>query len=67
MAELADWNSRYQVVIPMEMAERKAGQVSALIHELDQEGLKLADHIARAARDESKVRYYSEGWLRYLP
>jgi hypothetical protein len=67
VAELNDWNSRYQIIIPVDMTERQTDEMSSLIRELDESGRQLADHIARVAPVRSKVRYYSEGWLRYLP
>jgi hypothetical protein len=62
---LRDWNGRYRAVIPIDVAERARGPVSELIDELDEEGLRLAAEIA-SALDEVKVRYYSEGRLRYV-
>ena len=63
---IRDWNARYRVVIPVDVVERACGPLSALIDELDEEGLRLAAEIAEEL-DEVKVRYYSEGGLRYLP
>ena len=64
--ELRDWNERYQPIIPRDIAERSSNAVSMLIGSLDQEGLTLADRIADALGGRAKVRYYSEGLLRYL-
>lgn len=62
---IRDWNRRYRAVIPVEVGERACGPVSELIDKLDEEGLRLSAEIA-AALDEVKVRYYSEGRLRYV-
>src|SRR5262245_51913619 len=67
VAELDRWNTRYQPVIPMGTAERQEEGVSSLIRELDQVGQELANRIAGAVLGKPKVRYYSEGWLKYLP
>lgn len=63
---IRDWNARYRAVIPIDVVERAYGPLSALIDELDEEGLRLAAEIAEEL-DDVKVRYYSEGRLRYLP
>jgi len=60
-----DWNGRYRAVIPIDVVDRACGPVSELIDELDDEGLRLAAEIA-SELDEAKVRYYSEGRLRYV-
>lgn len=60
------WNERYRAVIPLDENQRAEGPVVALIEALDKEGLSLAQDIA-AEHSECKVRYYSEGRLRYLP
>ena len=63
--QLRDWNDRYRAVFPLEMVERRSVSVSALIDALDQEGLRLAGEI-RDTLEDVKVRYYSEGLLRYI-
>jgi len=62
---LRDWNARYRAVIPVEVADRAYGPVSELIDELDEEGQRLAAEVA-STLNEAKVRYYSEGRLRYV-
>lgn len=64
-AQLRDWNDRYRAIIPIDLTDRTSGPASDLINELDDEGLKLADAISSILQDV-KVRYYSEGRLRYL-
>lgn len=63
-AEIIDWNERYQAIVPMDPAARSAA--ADAIGVLDLRGLELASRIAEALRP-SKVRYYSEGLMRYLP
>ena len=63
--ELRQWNHEYRAVIPLEMSERAKSGVSSLIDRLDREGTRLAERVRKAIGD-AKVRYYSEGHLRYL-
>jgi hypothetical protein len=63
-ADLARWNRDYQVVVPMDLAQRT--QAADLIQELDTRGLQLARRISLEV-GPSKVRYYSEGLMRYRP
>lgn len=65
--DIVAWNGRYQQIVPMDMKERSAMPASGLIDELDQRGVALAERLADAIGDGSKVRYYSEGRLRNLP
>lgn len=65
-AAIQGWNDRYRVVIPMEARERAAADGASLIASLDAEGLVLAERIAMALADGSKVQYFSEGLLRRL-
>lgn len=63
---IRDWNERYRRVIPLGPEKRAEPETAELIATLDKEGLALAAEIADALED-TKVRYYSEGHLRYLP
>lgn len=66
-AAICDWNERYRAVIPLGERERAAADVVLLIESLDEEGLSLVDQVGGALEEDgSKVRYYSEGLLRYL-
>ena len=64
--QLRDWNVRYRAIIPLDVNDRTGGPASELIDALDREGLGLAESI-RTALGDVKIRYYSEGRLRYLP
>ncbi len=66
VSRLRAWNHRYQTVIPMDGAERKALPNRELIDELDREGLSLCAAIT-ASLGDAKIQYYSEGHLRRLP
>lgn len=60
------WNERYRRVIPLGPEERAEPKTAELIATLDEEGLALAVEVADVL-DNAKVRYYSEGHLRYVP
>ncbi|CAB4363791.1 MAG: hypothetical protein F2772_11390 [Actinobacteria bacterium] len=62
---LRSWNDRYRAVIPLGPDERNQADVLKLISELDTEGLGLVSEVAAAVGD-AKIRYFSEGHLRYL-
>jgi hypothetical protein len=63
---IRDWNTRYRTIIPLDEAQRSHGSTAELIEALDDEGLSLVNEIADALSDV-KVRYFSEGHLRYAP
>ena len=62
---IRDWNVRYRAIIPLSPPQRREKQVAKLIDTLDEEGLALVQQI-ETERPDFKVRYYSEGHLRYL-
>lgn len=62
--DIAQWNESYQVVVPMDLRQRT--EAAAFIQDLDTRGLELALRVA-VELSPAKVRYYSEGLLRYLP
>lgn len=63
---IRDWNARYRAIIPLSVEQRVEVSVAALIEALDHEGLALANEITQSHPD-IKVRYFSEGYLRYIP
>jgi hypothetical protein len=63
--DLVAWNDRYQEIVPLGIAERARDPAAAVISELDRLGVHLAQRLAVALTD-AKVRYYSEGLLRYV-
>ncbi len=60
------WNDRYRSIIPMSADARSTTAARSTISELDQEGIRLALRMLEELPG-SKVRYYSEGELGYLP
>ena len=62
---LRAWNDEYKGIIPMDMDQRAAPEAAARIDRLDKVGRELAARV-REALGEAKVRYYSEGHLKYL-
>lgn len=63
---IRDWNGRYKAIIPLDETERESSPTAELIDALDEEGLLLVNAI-EAELSDSKVRYFSEGRLRYVP
>ncbi|MGH9189653.1 MAG: hypothetical protein ACRD0Q_06430 [Acidimicrobiales bacterium] len=63
---IRDWNDKYRAVIPLDEAERRSSPTLELIEALDEEGLQLVGAI-QAELSDAKVRYFSEGHLRYVP
>lgn len=61
VARLIAWNSEYQVMVPLDLSERRS--LVRSIEKLDARGVALAAEIERALAP-AKVTYYSEGWLR---
>lgn len=64
-SELHAWNEAYRRVIPLDEDERCRAEIASLIRRLDEQGRSLASRVQEAA-GEAKVRYFSEGELRYL-
>ena len=64
-AALKDWNRRYGPIIFLDPLERAEPTNADLIRHLDAEGKDLAGTVVRELGNV-KVRYYSEGLLRYV-
>lgn len=62
-AKIKKWVNDYQIIIPMNNAERAASD--DLISKLDDQGLEICREIL-SHLDDVKVEYYSEGRLRKL-
>jgi hypothetical protein len=62
---IRDWNVRYRAIIPLDVPDRAQSPAADLIRTLDEEGLSLVGEIG-AAHSEFKIRYFSEGLLRYV-
>ena len=62
--QLDQWTAAYKIYIPMEMEERK--KYLGEIEGLDIKGIQLAGELAIQVKGGAKVKYYSEGKLKYL-
>jgi hypothetical protein len=62
---LRSWNAQYRTIIPLDESQRGTAETVELIRRLDQEGKGLARRVGRTF-PEAKVRYYSEGQLRWV-
>lgn len=63
--KIRNWSDRYRSVIPLSPDKRAEAGTAELIASLDEEGLSLATGIVDVLEDV-KVRYFSEGLLRYV-
>lgn len=63
---IADWNDRYQEIIPLGIQERSQESVASSISALDSEGIELARDIASEIEGGAKVEYYSEGLMKRI-
>ncbi|MFN9025851.1 MAG: hypothetical protein ACK5VX_06630 [Akkermansiaceae bacterium] len=63
--ELRLWSDNYQPVIYLDMNSRK--NISNEITELDLKGIFLAGRLASEMGGDVKVKYYSEGLLKFIP
>ena len=61
---LSEWVKKYSRIIMMEAQEREANM--KLINQLDNEGILLAIEFKNNLGSEYKIKYYSEGLLKYL-
>ncbi len=61
--KLKDWYRKYYPLISMSDEERS--KIQKLILELDEEGLNIA-HLIMEQINDCKVKYFSEGQLKYL-
>ena len=59
--EIIDWNEKYQHIIPLDQAKR--AYFLNDIEQLDNTGLQLAKKLEIVL--DGKVRYFSEGHLKY--
>ena len=63
--ELRSWNDQYRTIIPLGEEARQRTENTELISRLDNQGQGLAQKVADALKPKVKVRYYSEGHMRY--
>lgn len=62
--ELESWNEEYKKIIPLDIESRKL--ISNTIDALDEVGISLARKLAKSIQGEVKIKYYSEGRLKYI-
>jgi len=62
--KISNWNKAYKEIIPLSSNERK--EKSQKINLLDREGIALKQIIEEQSNEQCKIKYYSEGLLRYL-
>lgn len=60
--ELSAWVEKYSKIIPLDISEREKKK----INKLDEEGFKLIEKIKNELNEEIKIRYYSEGKLKFI-
>ena len=61
---LQDWVEEYSKIIPLSSEERKSEM--NVINELDKEGIRIAKLFREElGHDNCKIKYYSEGLLKY--
>ncbi|MFW9873667.1 MAG: hypothetical protein ACFFG0_11220 [Candidatus Thorarchaeota archaeon] len=62
--EINIWHDAYRKIIPLSMEERTK-KINE-IEKLDVQGLKIAKSLKKLIHGESKVKYFSEGKLKYI-
>jgi len=63
--QLEDWHIEYRKIIPLDEAERI--KKSQLIDKLDKVGISLTKQLSMLIEGGAKIKYFSEGHLKYLP
>ncbi|HFD32745.1 MAG TPA: hypothetical protein ENJ28_08595 [Gammaproteobacteria bacterium] len=63
--EINSWHAAYRKIIPL-CDEQRELQV-AEINRLDEQGLKLSKKLSKLVPGGAKVKYFSEGLMKYLP
>jgi len=62
--EINTWHNEYRKIIPLDMKERS--QKIEEIEKLDSQGLELARNLQKLIPGGAKVKYFSEGKLKYI-
>ena len=62
--KIKKWLLDYSDIIVMNMEERKL--VAEKIERLDGAGIEILKEVKSALKKNAKIRYYSEGFLRYI-
>ena len=61
---LKKWHEEYKKIIPLPIEQRN--KIMDQINNLDRDGLKLAKQISKEIPGGAKVKYFSEGQLKYI-
>jgi hypothetical protein len=59
------WNESYRVIIPFSEEQRQARKKE--IEKLDRQGIEFSKTLKELVPGEVKVKYFSEGLMKYLP
>ena len=62
--KIQQWNKKYKKIIPLSTEERR--QYENEINDLDMEGIAICEDIKKNLSEKIKIRYFSEGKLKYL-
>lgn len=63
--EISSWHESYRVIIPLSEEQRAVRKRE--IDDLDKQGLELSKKLADLVPGGAKVKYFSEGLMKYLP
>lgn len=63
--EISSWHESYRVIIPLSIEQRADRKEE--IENLDKQGLKLSHKLSSLVVGGAKVKYFSEGLMKYLP
>ena len=59
------WNESYRVIIPLSEEQRQARKKE--IEKLDRQGIEFSKTLKALVPGGAKVKYFSEGLMKYLP
>ena len=63
--EISSWHESYKVIIPLSDEQRASRREE--IEGLDNQGLELSQRLGNLVLGGAKVKYFSEGLMKYLP
>ena len=63
--EISSWNESYRIIIPLSDEQRAVRRRE--IENLDKKGLELSRKLTGLVLGGAKVKYFSEGLMKYLP
>ena len=65
LEEISFWHKSYRMIIPLSEEERAARKEE--IKDLDKQGIELSRKLTDLLPEGAKVKYFSEGLMKYLP